>query len=184
MNKYKSKMMLHGKNVNFRKITKSDLHILQRWRNSTDVFLYNTQYVLLNMIDQKNWYEQIMQKNSDRIMFMVVNKLNAPIGVCGLIHNDLKNKSASIAIIIGEKKFQNKGFGTEILQILIDYGFNKLKIHRLEADVFVFNEASIKFFQKNNFTQEVILRDSLWRRGKWWDVFIFSILQNEWLQKT
>lgn len=180
MSKLKSKKIaVYGKHVNFYTITKNDLRTLQRWRNSNDIFAYNTQYVLLNMIDQENWYGQTMQKNSDRVMFMVTNKLGKPIGVCGLIHVDLKDKTASIAIIIGEKKFHNKGFGTEALQILIGYGFNKLKLHRLEAEVFEYNETSIKLFKKMNFTQEIVSRDSLWRRGKWWNIFLFSILQNE-----
>ncbi len=180
MSKLKSKKVaVYGKYVNFCTITKNDLRTLQKWRNSNDIFAFNTQYVLLNMINQENWYEQTMQKNSDRVMFMVTNKLDNPIGVCGLIHVDLKDKTASIAIIIGEKKSQNKGFGTEVLQMLIDYGFNKLKLHRLEAEVFDYNETSIKLFKKMNFTQEIVLRDSLWRRGKWWDIFLFSLLQSE-----
>ncbi|WP_148550698.1 GNAT family N-acetyltransferase [Candidatus Nitrosotenuis cloacae] len=179
MSKLKSKkVVMYGKHVNFYTITKNDLRTLQRWRNSNDIFAYNTQYVLLNMINQENWYETL-QKNSDRIMFMVTNKLDNPIGVCGLIHVDLNDKTASIAIIIGEKKFQSKGFGTAALQMLIDYGFNKLKLHRLEAEVFEYNETSIKLFKKMNFTQEIVLRNSLWRRGKWWNTFLFSILRNE-----
>lgn len=173
------KMVLCGKRVNFCKITKNDLSTLQKWRNSSEIWLYNTQYVLLNMVNQQQWYEQIMQKKSDRIMFMVTNKLGKPIGVCGLIHIDLKDKIASIAIIIGEKEYQNKGFGTEILQMLVDYGFNQVRIHRIEAEVFAYNQASTKLFEKMNFKQEVILRDSLWRNGKWWDILILSILQNE-----
>lgn len=173
------KIILCGKRVDFYKITKNDLRTLQRWRNSNEIWPYNTQYILLNMINQKQWYEQIIQKNSDRIMFMITNKLGKPIGVCGLIHIDLKDKTASIAIIIGEKKYQSRGFGTEILQMLIHYGFNKIKVHRIEAQVFAYNAVSTKLFKKMNFKQEVTLRDSLWRQGKWWDVFILSVLQNE-----
>ncbi len=180
MNKLNSKkIILHGKQVNFCKITKNDLATLQKWRNSSEIWPYNTQYVLLNMINQQQWYEQITQKNSERVMFMVTDKMGKPIGICGLIHINLKAKIASVAIIIGEKKYQNKGFGTEILQMLLCYGFNQIRLHRIEAEVFTYNQASAKLFKKLNFKQEVILRDSLWRNGKWWDILILSILQNE-----
>lgn len=180
MNKLNSKkIVLRGKRVNFCKITINDLTTLQKWRNSSEIWPYNTQYVLLNMINQQQWYKQITQKNSDRIMFMVTDKMGKPIGVCGLIHINLKAKIASVAIIIGEKKYQSKGFGTEILQMLLDYGFNQIRIHRIEAEIFAYNQVSAKLFKKLNFKQEVILRDSLWRNGKWWDILILSILQNE-----
>ena len=92
-----------------------------------------------------------------------------------------KDKSASIAIIIGEKKYHNKGFGIEILQLLINYGFAKIKLHRIEAEIIAYNQISVNLFKKMNFKQEVIMRDSLWRQGKWCDVYTFSLLQNEYV---
>lgn len=182
MNKQNSKnVVLFGKRINFNKITKNDLKTLQRWRNSSEVWPYNTQYILLNMINQKQWYEQNIQKNSNRIMFMVTNKVGESIGICGLIHMNAKDKSASIAIIIGEKKYHNKGFGIEILQLLINYGFAKIKLHRIEAEIIAYNQISVNLFKKMNFKQEVIMRDSLWRQGKWCDVYTFSLLQNEYV---
>ena len=179
MNKLNSKnIVLFGKRVNFNKITKNDLKTLQRWRNSSEVWPYNTQYILLNMINQKQWYDQNIQKNSDRIMFMVTNKIGESIGVCGLIHMNPKDKNASVAIIIGEKKYHNKGLGIEILQLLVNYGFTKIKLHRIEAEIFAYNQISVHLFKKMNFKQEVIMRDSLWRQGKWWDVYTFSLIQS------
>ena len=119
MNKQFSKnFTLSGKRVNFRNIKKSDLKTLQKWKNSTEIWPFNTQYVLLNMKNQKQWYEQNIQKISDRIMFMITNKIGKSIGICGLINMNSKDYSASIAIIIGEKKHHNQGFGQEILKLL------------------------------------------------------------------
>jgi|TARA_B110000495_G_scaffold165008_1_gene150694 RimJ/RimL family protein N-acetyltransferase len=180
MNKQNPKnILLSGKRVNFKRIEKSDLKILQKWRNSDEIWQFNTQFTLLNMINQKEWYEQNTQKISDRIMFMITNKIGKSIGICGLINLNSKDHSASIAIIIGEKKHHNRGFGQEILKLLLNYGFSKLKLHRIESDVFEYNENSLHLFKKMNFKQEVVLRDSLWRKGKWWDIHKFSLIRNE-----
>lgn len=180
MNKLISKKIpLHGKRINLIRVSKNDLLILKKWRNTNEIWMYNTQYVLLNMLNQKNWYEQITQKNSDNIMFVVTTKSGKPIGVCGLTHVDKENKHAYVAIIIGEIKYQNKGFGKEILQILMNYGFHKIKLHKIVAEVFGYNQTSVKFFEKLNFRHEAILHDSLWRRGRWWNIFVMSILQHE-----
>jgi RimJ/RimL family protein N-acetyltransferase len=165
--------------VIFREITKNDLKILRDWRNSTGILEYNSQFTLLNMIDQKKWFEQINKKNSDRIMFMVINKKKEAIGVCGLIHLNIKDRNADIAIIIGKKKLHGLGLGSEILEMLLKYGFHKRKLHRIGAEIFEYNKVSIKLFKKLNFKREVILRNSLWRSGKWWNVYIFSLLRNE-----
>ena len=179
INEKSRKIITMGKRVNLTTIKKSDLKTLQKWRNSKDIWPYSTQYILLNMNNQKKWYKENLQKKSNRIMFMITNKVGKTIGICGLIDTNLKDKSASIAIIIGEIKYHDKGLGKEILQLLINYGFIKLKLHKIDAEVFAYNQKSIILFQKMNFKQEVVLRDSLWRKNKWWNIHKFSLIKNE-----
>ena len=66
--------------IKFRKISKKDLQLLRDWRNSKEIFPYNSQFFLLNMTHQYKWYEQINKKNSDRIMFIITYE-QKPIGV-------------------------------------------------------------------------------------------------------
>jgi UDP-4-amino-4,6-dideoxy-N-acetyl-beta-L-altrosamine N-acetyltransferase len=171
---------VHGNSTKtkFRKIVRTDLRILRDWRNSTGIMEYNSQFTLLNMVDQERWFKQIREKNSDRIMFMVM-KEKKPIGVCGLIHVNKKDRNADVAIIMGDRKLHGKGYGSEILQRLIEYGFTKLKLHRIGAEIFMYNKSSIRLFQKLNFTYETTLRDSLWRFGRWWDIYLYSILESD-----
>lgn len=171
--------MIRGSIVNLRKITRQDLELLRNWRNSTDIRKYNSQFLLLNLMDQTRWFKQISKESSGKIMFMITDKKMKPIGVCGLINLNITDRFAEIAIIIGEKKMWGKGFGSESLQLLVHYGFSELKLHRLEARIFDFNKSSIRLFEKLGFMIEVNLRESLWREGKWWDVHIFSILNND-----
>jgi len=170
--------MLPKLTINFRKIQKKDLKILRDWRNSKNIFKYNSQYIFLNLIHQKKWFEEICSRNSDRVMFMIILE-NKPIGVCGLIHADKQNRNADVALILGEEKIHGRGFGFQSLAKLIDYGFKKLGLHRIGADIFEFNTKSIKLFSKLNFNQETTYRKSLWRDGKWWDVYGYSLLRNE-----
>lgn len=165
--------------VRLRKITKNDLKTLRDWRNSKDVYEFNTQFTLLNMKDQLKWFNQINAKNSDRVMFIALDKSSHPIGVCGLIHINKINRHAAIAIILGEKNIRGKRFGTEMLHLLIEYGFKEMKLHRIEAEVFEYNKISINLFEKFSFLHEVTLRQSLWRNGRWWDIYLFSLLKSD-----
>jgi len=170
-------MNLQLKNeINFRKITKKDLSILKKWRNSYDIWQYNTQFILLNMKNQEDWFSDL-KTNSKRKMYIVSIK-EQPIGICGFIHID--NKNADVAIIIGEKKFREKGIGTKILEKLLVLGFQKFYFHRIGAEVLENNKNSQKFFKKMNFSYESTLREMVWRQNKWQDIVVFSILNEEW----
>ena len=173
--------MIHKNNkkkIFFKKISKSDLETLKKWRNLPEIFQFNTQYRLLNSIDQQNWYDSINKPESDRKMF-IVKADDRIIGVCGLIHFDKKNKNADVALIIGEIKFHGKGLGKEILRKLIEIGFKKFGLNRIGAEIIVNNKKSEHVFQKLNFKFESKFREALWRNGRWYDINSYSVLKKE-----
>ena len=54
------------------------------------------------------------------------------------------------------------------------YGFKKLKIHRIDAEVIEYNKKSINFFQKLGFESDAVMRDYIFRNGEWWDLVVLS----------
>lgn len=165
--------------VRLRSVRKSDLEIIRDWRNSQDTREFNTQFTLLNMNNQRKWFVEISKKESPRKMFVITEKGGNPIGVCGLINIDKENRSADVAIILGEKKQRGRHLGSESLELLVSYGFKKLKLHRIGAEIFEYNKRSVNLFERLNFKFEATMRDRLWRDGKWWDVYSYSILSND-----
>lgn len=176
--------IIKSANINFRRIKEKDLEILRDWRNSKGIREFNRQFTILNMVDQSNWYKQINKKNSDRVMFMITDKMKRPIGICGLIHLNLEDRCADVAIIIGEQKLHGKGIGSKALYKLIKYGFERLNLHRIGAEIFEYNTISIKLFEKLFFKHEATQRDSLWRNGRWWNVHIYSCLRGDYKQDS
>ena len=163
--------------IQLKKITKSDLKLLIEWRNSNKIFLYNTQYFLLNLKMQMEWFNSL-QNDSSRKMFMILHE-NVKIGICGLIDIDYKNKNANIAIIIGKTQLHTKGLGTMALSNLLNYGFKELGLHRIGADVIEYNKTSIRLFKKSKFKIEAIHRDVIWRNNRWWNMYSMSILKDD-----
>ena len=165
-------------NIKLRKVLKDDLTKFRDWRNSRQIWENNTQFIFLNMKNQSAWFKTLSENKLAKKMYTIVNDRNRPIGICGLIEINMENKNAKIAIIIGELKQQSKGVGTESLKLLLEIGFNDLKLHRIEAEVLEFNKRSIKFFEKFDFKKEAILNDYLFRNGKWNKLIVFSKLAN------
>lgn len=75
--------------------------------------------------------------------------------------------------------FVVKGYATEVCKFLINFGFEKLKLHKVEAGVAVDNKASIKVLEKSGMTQEGLRRKMLPIRGEWKDSYHYAIVEDD-----
>jgi len=100
----------------------------------------------------------------------------------GVISGNIK-KDKPFTFIFGYwlgEKYWNRGIISKVVKLYTKYLFNKLKnLQRIEATVFLWNEASKKVLENNNFKLEGILRKNHQYRGKIIDEYIFSKLRNE-----
>lgn len=76
--------------------------------------------------------------------------------------------------------YWGRGLVPEAARALIGYVFGAFLVERLQARVFVGNDASERVLRKLGFTREGVLRSSVLRRGEWWDVAMYSLLRLEW----
>ena len=108
---------------------------------------------------------------------------------------DTKQFIGLIAINIGKPKYQtaevwfkihvthwNKGYTTEALTKLIEFGFKELGLHRIEAGCAVENIASGKVLEKVGMTKEGMKRKKLPIRGEWKDNYFYAILEEEFFE--
>ncbi|WP_137789288.1 GNAT family protein [Bacillus sp. E(2018)] len=72
-----------------------------------------------------------------------------------------------------------KGFMTEALPLILDFAFNELKLHRIEAEVMPRNFASIKLLIKAGFHKEGISKKNVKINGRWEDHQVLAILNEE-----
>jgi ribosomal-protein-alanine N-acetyltransferase len=79
--------------------------------------------------------------------------------------------------------YWGKGYMTEALKAVIDFGFNELDINRIEAEVMQGNIASEKLLEKLNFTKEGVLRHWMFWNEQHYDMTMYSLLKNEYNHK-
>jgi len=77
---------------------------------------------------------------------------------------------------------QGKGYGTEALQLMVDYLFLAKEIHRIQANTDPENKASQRILEKVGFIKEGVSRKNSFVRGQWRDSVNYSILREEWKQ--
>ena len=74
-------------------------------------------------------------------------------------------------------QYNGKGYVTEAIDVVLEYGFNDLQMHSIEAIIDPDNIASERVLQKNGFVKEAHILENELYDGKFWDTVIYSILK-------
>jgi UDP-4-amino-4,6-dideoxy-N-acetyl-beta-L-altrosamine N-acetyltransferase len=158
-------IIIEGKFIRLRAIERKDLKSLRDWRNDPDVKKFMREHRELSMQNQQQWLDSLA-KDRNTIMFAVETKKGKLIGCTGLTYIDWKNSRAEVSIYIGDKKYKGKGYGTDTLKTLMDYGFRELNLHMLFGEIFEYNKANIGLFEKCGFKRDGVLRHEAITREK------------------
>ena len=97
---------------------------------------------------------------------------------------DWANSNAFLRLGIGAAEDRGKGYGTQALRMLLRFAFAELNLFRVSAMVPEYNTAALALLQKFGFVEEVRRRQSLERDNRRWDLLIFGLLSEEWLQSA
>ena len=123
--------------------------------------------------------------NRKFLLFLLSEKTsNTIIGRCGLHNWNIEHNRAEIGYNLVDDNFKRKGFMTEAVRAVIDYGFNTLKLHRLEALVGSNNTASLKIIENNFFVKEGLLRQHFYVAEKFEDSIVYSLLRSEYTSRN
>ncbi|MBQ3474660.1 MAG: GNAT family N-acetyltransferase [Bacilli bacterium] len=156
-----------------------DVNDYTKWMNDRKVTdnIHSTSKVITT-IGEKEWVEKLMQRGGHT--FAIVSKDNDKlIGNCGLMDTDYKDGTSTIGIFIGEEEYRGKGLGTEVINLLLDYGFNNLRLHNINLGVFSFNERAISCYKKLGFKEYGRRHECYYLDGKWHDEIWMEILEDE-----
>nr|WP_272913728.1 GNAT family protein [Halalkalibacter okhensis] len=177
--------MLSSKNLRLRKMGNEDIEKYHTWRNDIDVMITTSPTLDVYSIDETKKFveEVILNSHSSKSYIIELKKDHSPIGVTSLINIDSKNRNAECIIDIGEKEYWGKGYGSEALKVLLDYAFLELNLHRVSLRVFSLNERAIHIYNKLGFEKEGVIRESLYRNGRWHDIITMGILKKEYMRE-
>lgn len=104
------------------------------------------------------------------------------IGDIGISSVNPKNKHAEIGLSIGDKSFWGKGYGTDVVKAVLAFCFDKLNLNKVYLDVWEENQRAIKCYLRCGFRNDGMLRQHVWKDGKYHNKIIMSILKDEWLK--
>ena len=168
--------MLEGKNVNLRVMEKEDLPLLTEWFNKPEVL---GEYNPLHQGSRTD-IEKMLETPNELKPFIIEKKDGSKIG--WIMHFNFLNTYMNMlelayGLVPSER---GKGYSSEAAQLMVDYLFLSKDITRIIATTHTKNVASQKALEKIGFKREGTMRKCYFNRGEWTDMFIFSILREEW----
>lgn len=174
--------MKKGQKVILRAVEPKDLQQLKEWRNY-EYFKRNfREYLDINDYRQNKWYENEVNNNSSTIMFSIVSLITDELlGCCGLTYINWINKNADFSFYYGKnlEYIDNEGLSLEAANILLDYGFNQLNLHKIWTEIYEFDQLKRDFLNNIGFSKDAEIRDNYYYDGKYWSSYIYSILKKE-----
>ena len=102
------------------------------------------------------------------------------IGSCGLFKWNQKWNSCALACELAPHA-RGQGLMSEAMQAMLDWGFEQMQLHRVEAWVHPQNTASLKLLERLGFKAEGTLRDAGFWNGQRHDLDVLGLLSHEWL---
>jgi RimJ/RimL family protein N-acetyltransferase len=103
------------------------------------------------------------------------------IGICMIALIDRHNRRCNLGISIGERDQWGQGFGREAVMAMVNHCFRDMNMNRIGAEVYAYNERSLRLFEGLGFLREGLIRQAVWKRGAFADSVILGLLRSDWL---
>lgn len=163
-----------------RRIDSNDVNEIFVLRSDAETMKYIPRPLVENLGEAQAHIEMINDKieNNEGINWAITLKSNPKlIGIIGHYRIKPEHYRAEIGYML-HPDFHGKGYITEAIEKVVDFGFHQMKLHSIEAIVDPENVASAKVLEKNGFVKEAHLRENEYYNGKFLDTVIYSILEN------
>lgn len=163
-----------------RQITEADLENIYSGLSHPEVIkYYGVNYSSLDATwEQLEWYAEL-ERTHTGIWWAIISAESSEF--CGAIgYNNLsrEHRKAELGFWL-LPPWWGKGIVQEAMEVVLEYAFQKMDLHRIEAFVETENKSSQKALKKKGFQQEGIMRDSEIKNGRFISVAIFSRLKGE-----
>lgn len=172
-------IFLKGERLYLRPMEKTDLNLLQIWANDSELRGLIGETMPQSYAGMEEFFKSV-SSDPNRIWFVIVeNTTQQVIGEAGLLRMFYPWRTTDMSIIIGDKASRGKGYGTEVINLLLNYAFGYLNFHRVAIGVVGSNTGALGFYEKIGFKREGIQRDGYYYNHKFQDFVMMSMLEHE-----
>ena len=155
-----------------------DAEKFTEWMNDFEVTDYTGRSgQIMTLAGEKEYLEN--NANPEAVFSIITIDEDKLIGTVGLERINRTHRNATLGIFIGDKDYLSKGYGTEAIRLLLDYGFHYMNLHNIKLQLMSFNERALKCYKKCGFRETGRIRENRYINGKYYDTITMDILENE-----
>ena len=132
------------------------------------------------------WMEKELEEMSPAGYFFSIRTLaeDKLIGHLNLDVVDWPGRDSFVGLGIGEPDYWSRGYGTDVMNVLLRFAFTEINLRHVTLTVFEYNPRAIRSYEKAGFRHEGHLRNFLNREGRRWNELYMGILREEWMERN
>jgi RimJ/RimL family protein N-acetyltransferase len=173
--------MFKGQRVLLRATTRDDMKRQWEFENDAEIWFWDggtPQPAPLEMLLAH--FDEQKAGNRNSVSF-AIEADNRYIGHCSLHSFDDTARHCELSIEIGDREYQGKGYGREVIKLLLDYAFEHRNLERVWLATHSENERAIRCYRACGFVEEGRLRRHLFLRGHFVDRIFMGILKEDYV---
>lgn len=182
MELFKNLPQMETKQLILRQFNHNDVNDVFEYASEPDIAKFVVWYAHTSKFESLEFINNTVEaylKNKPAPWAIVSKKNGKVIGSIGFNKFDTENEKADIGFAIS-KKYWGKGITSHALKLIIDYGFSKLELNRIEAHCIIGNKASARVLEKAGMKYEGTFREFTKIKGKFISAKFYAILKSEW----
>ncbi|MEU8241248.1 GNAT family N-acetyltransferase [Actinoplanes missouriensis] len=174
-------MNVSGELVMLRAMGPEDAKALWRWNHDPDVMRWMDEGYPQSLASVQRWMTEDRPRNDFGDVLFGVETLDEGnlIGMVRLHGAEPELGGAELDVYLGEKNYWGKGYGTDAVRTACRFGFDKMRLHRIQLTVAAENESARHIYRKVGFVEEGRLRHTFRSGGQWGDKFVMGLLEGE-----
>ena len=176
--------VLESERLVFRAIKETDVNEIFALRSNPELMQYIPRPLVTNLEEAKEHMKMIQDKidTNEGINWAMTEKGNDKlISLIGFYRTENENYRSEIGYML-LPEYHNKGYITEAITTLLNYGFTKMGLHSVEAIIDPRNLASEKVLLKNGFVKEAHFVENFFFNDEFLDSAHYSILKRNYLK--
>ena len=170
---------LIGDNIYFSPVSLDDIEEYTEMINDIKVSVGLGSVSYTNITDFESEKEFLTSIKKGKMFAVRLLENDELLGNIGFNSLDMVNRNGVLGVLIGNTKHQRKGYGTEALKLILDYGFSFLNLRNISLNVFEYNKPAYNLYKKIGFKEVGRLRKAVEIMGKTYDVIIMDMLKEE-----
>jgi len=175
--------VLQGERIQLRAPRPGDIDLYVRWLNDPEIWAFIQRHRPMGRPEEEEWFQNL-HRHPENVQFVIeLREGERAIGACGLRGIGQPHHGADLGIGIFERECWNRGLGGEAMELLCEYGFQALNLHRIGLSVYENNVRGQRCYQRVGFQLEGRRREARFWNGAYGDVLEMGLLASEWRER-